>query len=151
MEDKQLNTEEEVMKRYLEIMNTSEVGSEEHTKALNGYKELKDRCIQLTRISNEEYYRIQELQLKEAQLSKDEYYKNREMALKEAQIELDKKAKRKNFVIETLKVAVPIGLAVGNYVFQSIWIKRINEFETTGTYTNTSSKRLVDAIFNFKK
>ena len=50
MENELLSTEEKVLEHYLNIMNRSEIGSEEHTKALKGYMELKDRVIQSTKI-----------------------------------------------------------------------------------------------------
>ena len=133
MENELLSAEEKVLQHYLNIMNRSEVGSEEHTKALKGYMELKDRVIQSKRIEHEKYY------------------KDRELELKEKQLENDKSNNKKSLVIESLKTVVPISLFIGNCIFQSIWIKRLNEFETTGTYTYTSSKRLIDSIFNFKK
>ena len=133
MENELLSAEEKVLQHYLNIMNRSEIGSEEHTKALKGYMELKDRVIQSKRIEHEKYY------------------KDRELELKEKQLENDKSNNKKSLVIESLKTVVPISLFIGNCIFQSIWIKRLNEFETTGTYTYTSSKRLIDSIFNFKK
>ena len=89
--------------------------------------------------------------MKERQLDNEEYYKTHELELKEKQLENDKSNNKKSLVIESLKTVVPISLFIGNCIFQSIWIKRLNEFETTGTYTYTSSKRLIDSIFNFKK
>ena len=169
MENELLSTEEKVLEHYLNIMNRSEIGSEEHTKALKGYMELKDRVIQSTKIENEKYYKDRELELKEKQLRTEKYYKNHELKfkekqleseeyykmndlkLKEKQLENDKSNNKKSLVIESLKTIVPMGLFIGNCIFQSIWIKRLNEFETTGTYTYTSSKRLIDSIFNFKK
>lgn len=169
MENELLSTEEKVLEHYLNIMNRSEIGSEEHTKALKAYMELKDRVIQSTKIENEKYYKDRELELKEKQLRTEKYYKNHELKfkekqleseeyykmndlkLKEKQLENDKSNNKKSLVIESLKTIVPMGLFIGNCIFQSIWIKRLNEFETTGTYTYTSSKRLVDSIFNFKK
>ena len=169
MENELLSTEEKVLQHYLNIMNRSEIGSEEHTKALKAYMELKDRVIQSTKIENEKYYKDRELELKEKQLrhekcyknhelrlkerqlDNEEYYKTHELELKEKQLENDKSNNKKSLVIESLKTVVPIGLFIGNCIFQSIWIKRLNEFETTGTYTYTSSKRLIDSIFNFKK
>lgn len=169
MENELLSAEEKVLQHYLNIMNRSEIGSEEHTKALKGYMELKDRIIQSTKIENEKYYKDRELELKEKQLRTEKYYKNHELKfkekqleseeyykmndlkLKEKQLENDKSNNKKSLVIESLKTVVPISLFIGNCIFQSIWIKRLNEFETTGTYTYTSSKRLIDSIFNFKK
>ena len=169
MENELLSTEEKVLEHYLNIMKNYEIGSENHTKALKAYMELKDRVIQSTKIENEKYYKDRELELKEKQLrhekcyknhelrlkerqlDNEEYYKTHELELKEKQLENDKSNNKKSLVIESLKAIVPMGLFIGNCIFQSIWIKRLNEFETTGTYTYTSSKRLVDSIFNFKK
>lgn len=169
MENELLSTEEKVLEHYLNIMKNYEIGSENHTKALKAYMELKDRVIQSTKIENEKYYKDRELELKEKQLRTEKYYKNHELKfkekqleseeyykmndlkLKEKQLENDKSNNKKSLVIESLKTVVPISLFIGNCIFQSIWIKRLNEFETTGTYTYTSSKRLIDSIFNFKK
>ena len=57
MENELLSAEEKVLQHYLNIMNRSEIGSEEHTKALKGYMELKDRVIQSKRIEHEKYYK----------------------------------------------------------------------------------------------
>ena len=128
-----LELEEKVLERYLEIMNSSEVGSEEHTKALAGYKEIRDRLIQ------DEKVRI------------DETYKEEELTIKQQQLTLDTKSKRRNFILDILKVAVPVGVTVGTMVYQSAWMRNMNQFEQTGTYTYTSSKNLIKSIFNLKK
>ena len=133
MNNRNLELEEQVLERYLEIMNTSEVGSEEHTKALAGYKEIRDREIQ------------------EHKTQIDEAYKEEEIGIKREQLNLDKKAKKRNFILDILKVAVPVGVTVGTMVYQSTWMRNMNQFEQTGTYTYTSSKNLIKSIFNLKK
>lgn len=126
MNNRNLELEEQVLERYLEIMNSSEVGSEEHTKALAGYKEIRDRGIQDRKVGIDETYRGKEL-------------------------DLDTKSKRRNFILDILKIAVPVGVTVGTMVYQSAWMRNMNQFEQTGTYTYTSSKNLIKSIFNLKK
>ena len=58
MENELLSAEEKVLQHHLYIMNRSEIGSEEHTKALKGYMELKDSVIQSKRI---EQYSVKRL------------------------------------------------------------------------------------------
>ena len=87
MENELLSAEEKVLQHYLNIMNRSEIGSEEHTKALKGYMELKDRVIQSKRIEHEKYYKDRELELKEKQLRNEKCYKNHELRLKERQLD----------------------------------------------------------------
>ena len=148
MENELLSTEEKVLEHYLNIMNRSEIGSEEHTKALKGYMELKDRVIQSTKIENEKYYKDRELELKEKQLRTEKYYKNHELKfkekqleseeyykmndlkLKEKQLENDKSNNKKSLVIESLKTVVPISLFIGNL---KLWLRKIKTFNNNHT------------------
>ena len=128
---------DEVIQRELTKLKTMDIGSEDHTKAVNDLTKLYQLRIDEKKTALSEAEKTADLHLKEEQ-------NKAENAMKEKQLKSEKHGRIAKLIIDGAGVVIGgLSICVGAGLFQQGL-----EFETTGTVTSSMFRNLLSRTTN---
>lgn len=121
MENKIKKTLDEVIEKDINYLSTLEAGSEERSKTIYELEKLHSLRVEEIKAENDRLSRMKEIE------SNDEQNRSQ------------------NFD-QLLNAGIQIGLAIGGWIMFSVWQKREQRFEMTGTPTTPMFRNLLSSM-----